>query len=123
LKNRQHNAPSSVPSVDESQLGDDAYELQLYISGATGRSRLAIENVKAIVDRHLAGRCRLVITDVYQEIDAARDEGVIVVPMLVKRRPLPLKRIIGDLSDTEHVLRALGVNCKTSRKEAGSERA
>lgn len=122
MKNRQHNAPSSVPSVDESQLGDDAYELQLYISGATGRSRLAIENVKAIVDRHLAGRCRLVITDVYQEIDAARDEGVIVVPMLVKRRPQPLKRIIGDLSDTEHVLRALGVNCKTSRKEADSER-
>ena len=122
MTNRQHNAASSVPSVDESQLGDDAYELQLYISGATGRSRLAIENVKAIVDRHLAGRCRLVITDVYQEIDAARDEGVIVVPMLVKRRPQPLKRIIGDLSDTEHVLRALGVNCKTSRKEADSER-
>jgi hypothetical protein len=45
------------------------------------------------------------------------------VPMLVKRRPLPLKRIIGDLSDTEHVLHGLGVNCKAPRNEAGSERA
>ena len=115
MKTLQRSANDSIPSDEGAQ---DLYELQLYVSGATSHSRLAIENIKAIVTEHLGERCRLTVTDIYQELDAVRDQDVVVIPMLVKRSPLPLKRIVGDLSNHEHVLRGLGIVCGS---EVGNE--
>jgi circadian clock protein KaiB len=69
----------------------------------------AIRNARRICDEHLAGRYELEVIDIFQQTERARDDQVIAVPVLVKRRPLPLKRIIGDLSDHEGVLRGLDV--------------
>lgn len=82
----------------------DGYELVLYISGATEHSRLALGNIKAIGEKHLKGRYRLEVVDLYQQPDRAREQEIVAVPMLVKKLPLPLRRMIGDLSNEEHVL-------------------
>lgn len=92
------------------QPGDGTYVLQLYAAGITAQSIRAIENLKAICDRYLDGQYELTIVDLYQEPERAQDAQVIASPTLVKSLPLPSRRVIGDLSDTLRVLRALGVH-------------
>jgi circadian clock protein KaiB len=80
------------------------YSLRLYIAGATSRSRQALENLKAVCETHLQGRYELEVIDVYQcPLQMERDR-VVAIPTLVKKLPLPLRHIIGDLSNTEKVL-------------------
>jgi circadian clock protein KaiB len=76
----------------------------LYISGATENSRLALLNIKALVDKYLGGCCRLSVVDLYQDPRRAAKHDVVAVPMLVKTLPLPVRRMIGDLSDEGRVL-------------------
>ena len=95
------------------QSNDGKYVLQLYAAGLTPQSRRAIENLKAICDTHLPGRYELTIVDIYQQPDRAHEEQVIAAPTLVKTAPLPLRRLIGDLSDTGRVLLALGLRSDT----------
>ena len=80
------------------------YVLHLYVTGMTPRSASAIENLKQICEEHLDGRYTLEVTDIYQYPQLARDEQIIAAPTLIKELPLPLRRIIGDLSDREKVL-------------------
>ena len=80
------------------------YVLHLYVTGMTSRSASAIENLKQICEEHLDGRYTLEVTDIYQHPQLARDEQIIAAPTLIKELPLPLRRIIGDLSDREKVL-------------------
>ena len=80
------------------------YVLHLYVTGMTPRSASAIENLKQICEEHLDGRYTLEVTDIYQHPQLARDEQIIAAPTLIKELPLPLRRIIGDLSDREKVL-------------------
>jgi circadian clock protein KaiB len=80
------------------------YDLVLFISGASERSRLALANIKAIVNEHLNGRYRLSVVDLYQQPQRAREHEIIAVPTLVKRLPQPLRRMIGDLSDEDKVM-------------------
>lgn len=80
------------------------YVLHLYVTGMTPRSALAIENLKQVCEKHLDGRYTLEVTDIYQHPQLARDEQIIAAPTLIKELPLPLRRIIGDLSDREKVL-------------------
>jgi circadian clock protein KaiB len=115
MSRREHTIEEQAASLRRGAR--DFYELELYISGATARSRSAVSNVKAVAEKHLKGRYRLVVTDLYQEPVKARDEQIIVVPMLVRRRPLPMQRIIGDLASEKHVLRGLEVDPKTDEKE------
>ena len=85
------------------------YDLVLFISGASDRSRLALANIKAIVNEHLNGRYRLSVVDLYQQPERAREHEIIAVPTLVKRLPEPLRRLIGDLSDEERVMVGLDI--------------
>jgi circadian clock protein KaiB len=85
------------------------YDLVLFISGASDRSRLALANVKAIVNEHLNGRYRLSVVDLYQQPQRAREHEIIAVPTLVKRLPQPLRRMIGDLSDEDRVMIGLDI--------------
>ncbi len=84
------------------------YSLRLYVSGSTPRSMRAIANLKRICERYLPNRVDLEVVDIYQmEGSAIQDEQLVAAPTLVKRLPLPLRRLIGDLSDEKRVLVAL----------------
>lgn len=85
------------------------YDLCLYVAGMTPRSTAAITRVRQLCDEHLHGRYALSVVDVAAEPALARAEQIIATPTLVKRLPLPLRRLIGDLSSTQRVLHALGV--------------
>jgi circadian clock protein KaiB len=92
-----------------SQKKEKEYVLRLYITGATPNSVRALTNIKAFCETHLQERYSLEIIDVYQQADIAEKEQLIALPLLIKKLPLPEKRLIGDLSDTEKVLRVLGL--------------
>lgn len=80
------------------------YELRLYVTGMTLRSANAIANARDICERHLRGRYELRIIDLFRQPTLAEGEQIFAAPTLVKVLPLPLRRIVGDLSDRERVL-------------------
>jgi len=80
------------------------YLLRLYVAGTTSNSVHAIANIKRICEEYLKGRYLLEVIDLYQHPTLARGEQIIAAPTLIKRLPLPLHRIIGDLSVSERVL-------------------
>ena len=80
------------------------YTLRLYITGSSPRSLRAVTNVKRICEEHLKGRYDLQIVDIYQQPVLAAGEQIIAAPTLIKKLPPPLRRLIGDMSNTEQVL-------------------
>jgi circadian clock protein KaiB len=99
----------------EQALEDAQHErfvLRLYVTGMTPRSTQAVATIKSICEEHLAGRYDLEVIDIYQHPVLARDEQIIAAPTLVKKLPAPLRRLIGDLSDTERVLLGLDLRPK-----------
>lgn len=84
-------------------------ELRLYVSGNTGRSTRAIKNLRNLCDSHLPGAYSLEVIDIYQNPGAAREAQIIAVPTLMKLKPLPVRLLIGDLSDTATLRSALGI--------------
>lgn len=86
--------------------------LKLYVAGQTVRSEHAIANLRRICEEDLAGQYELEIIDVLERPQLAEDEKIIATPMVTKELPLPLRRIIGDLSDSEKVLIGLDVQPK-----------
>jgi circadian clock protein KaiB len=81
--------------------------LRLYVTGMTPRSTRAVENVRLICEEHLQGRYDLEVIDIYQQPILAKGEQILAAPTLIKKLPLPLRRVIGDLSNTERVLLGL----------------
>ena len=90
------------------------YQLRLYVAGQTPRSLGAFTNLKKICDEHLKGRYELEIIDLLQKPQLARGDQILAVPTLVRRLPEPVKKIIGDLSNTERVLVGLDVRRRGS---------
>jgi circadian clock protein KaiB len=88
---------------------EDDLVLRLFITGATPNSIRAVENIKHICENHIHGKYSLEIIDVYQDRKIAEKEQIIALPLLIKKSPLPERRMIGDLSDTEKVLKGLGL--------------
>lgn len=86
-----------------------SYLLRLYVTGSTAGSLRAIRNIKRICEQHLAGLYILEVIDIYQRPDLAKSEQIIAAPTLIKSFPLPLKRLIGDLSNEDKVLLRLGI--------------
>jgi circadian clock protein KaiB len=86
-----------------------SYQLRLIVAGSTARSRRAIENLRRVCDEHLDGQVDLEIIDIYQQPELAGQYQVIAAPTLVKLLPLPVRRIIGDLSEDARVLRGLEI--------------
>lgn len=85
------------------------YILKLYVTGLTNRSARAIENLQIFCEKHLAGRYELQVIDVYQQPELTRSEQIVAIPTLIKKLPLPLRRLIGDMSDEERVLVGLDI--------------
>lgn len=85
------------------------YTLRLYVAGMTPRSQRAIENIKSIFETNYKGSYDLEVIDVFQHPELAKDAQILAVPMLIKQLPLPIRRLIGDMSDKERVLIGLGI--------------
>jgi len=89
-------------------VGSDAhYVLRLYITGTTSQSTRAILNIRKICEEHLEGRYELEVVDISQHPTLAIGEQIIAAPTLIKKLPLPLRRFIGDMSQTERILLGL----------------
>jgi circadian clock protein KaiB len=97
------------------------YLLRLYITGTSPRSMRAIGNIKKICEENLKGKYELEIVDVYQQPDVATDKMIVALPTLVKELPLPLRRLIGDLSNKKQVLAGLDIIPKARNPEPHSE--
>lgn len=82
----------------------ERYILRLFIAGTTPRSTLAILNIRKICEEHLPGRYDLQVIDVYQQPTLSEGEQIVAAPTLIKKLPLPLRRFIGDMSDTARLL-------------------
>ncbi|GAB2604441.1 circadian clock KaiB family protein [Spirosoma areae] len=100
------------PHQTEANHPDDGqpYQLHLFVTGASVNSVRAITNLKHLCETYLAGKYSLEVIDVYQQKDVAEQEQIIALPLLIKRQPLPERRLIGDMSDTEKVLKGLGLS-------------
>ena len=90
------------------------YVLRLYVTGMTPKSTQAITNVQELCEKHLAGRYELKVIDIYQQPKLAKGEQIIAAPTLIKKLPLPLRRLIGDMSDTERFLVGIDLKPKNS---------
>jgi circadian clock protein KaiB len=100
----------------KSSESDGTYLLRLYVTGSTPRSVRAIQNIRAICEEQLHGRYELDVVDIYQHPAGISTEQIVVTPTLVKQLPLPVRKLIGDLSNTERVLVGLDIRPqKTNR--------
>ncbi len=88
------------------------YVLRLYVAGLSPCSQKAIENIKRICNERLKGRCELTIQDIYQNPIIAKNGQILAAPTLVKEFPLPLRRFVGDMSETSKLLVGLDLSSK-----------
>jgi circadian clock protein KaiB len=88
------------------------YLLRLYITGTTPKSMRAIANIRKICDEHLKGRYELEVVDIYQQQELAKSANILAAPTLIKRLPLPLRKMIGDMANTDRILVGLDLRPK-----------
>jgi circadian clock protein KaiB len=94
------------------KAASDRYVLKLYVAGQSPKSVNAIANIKNICEENLQGRYELKVIDLYQQPHLAQGDQIVALPTLIKKLPPPLRRIIGDLSDTARVLVGLDIKKK-----------
>jgi circadian clock protein KaiB len=94
---------------------DDVWYLRLYVAGQSPRSLNAFANLNKLCEQHLAGRYEIETIDLVEHPARARDDDILAIPTLVRRLPHPVRKIIGDLSDTGRVLSGLRLRPQTSR--------
>lgn len=88
---------------------EDVWELRLYVAGQTPKSLAAFSNLKRICEQHMEGRYTIEVIDLVQNPQLARKDQILAIPTLVRKLPEPIRKIIGDLSNTEKVLVSLEV--------------
>jgi circadian clock protein KaiB len=88
----------------------EGYNLRLYVAGQTPKSLAAIANLKKLCEAHLSGRYRIDIVDLMQDPSLAQRDQIVAIPTLIRQPPEPMRRIIGDLSNTERVLVGLDLD-------------
>ena len=102
----------STKRVNHAQKKLDTYVLCLYIAGQTPKSMKAFGNLKKICEEHLEGRYQLQVVDLMENPKLASEDQILAIPTLVLELPLPVRKIIGDLSNTERVLVGLDLHRK-----------
>jgi circadian clock protein KaiB len=100
-------------ALNTSALRRAKYILRLYVTGSSGRSLRAVSNLKKLCEEHLSDEYDLEVIDIYENPAAAREEQIIAAPTLIKKLPLPLRRLVGDLSKEESVLFGLDLRPKS----------
>src|SRR5215213_2942600 len=93
------------------------YILRLYVSGSSGRSMRAVHNLRKICEEHLPGDYELEVIDIYKDPAAAREAQIVAAPTLVKKLPRPLRRFVGDLSNTQKILVGLDIYKRQDLKD------
>lgn len=88
----------------------DGYNLRLYVAGQTPKSMAAIANLKRLCEQHLTGRYLIEVIDLMKDPALAQRDQIVAIPTLIRQLPEPLKRVIGDLSNTEKVLVGLDIS-------------
>jgi circadian clock protein KaiB len=103
------NDGGTEPIESDSTSDQEFYILRLYVAGQTKKSLTAFANLKEICEKHLGGRYRIEVVDLLENPQLAKGDQILAVPTLVRRLPPPIKKIIGDLSNTERVLVGLDI--------------
>ena len=104
MLNLTQNNSGPEPAEPDDLSEDETYILRLYVAGQTSKSLAAFANLKKICEEHLSGRYRIEIVDLLENPQLAKGDQILAVPTLVRRLPPPIKKIIGDLSNTERLL-------------------
>ena len=97
----------------QSRRSEKAWELRLYVAGQTPKSLAAFANLKKICEEHLAGQYHIEVIDLIKKPQLASGDQILAIPTLVRKLPEPIRKIIGDLSDTERVL--VGLNLREQK--------
>jgi circadian clock protein KaiB len=105
-------------SVD---AGDVKYVLRLYITGSTPKAQDALRNIKKICEEELKGRYELEVIDVYQQPELAKQEQILAAPTLIRKLPLPLRKLVGDMSNKEKVVIGLEIMPDKKRMKEGNK--
>jgi len=100
-------------SANKRPRPEPVWDLRLYVAGSTPRSVRAVANLKKLCEIHLQGRYKLTVVDLHQTPEAAQGAQIVALPTLIQQLPLPLRRVIGDLSNTQRVLLALDIQPET----------
>jgi circadian clock protein KaiB len=110
LKGKLRNATEAFEqALKHSALRRAKYILRLYISGSSSKSLKAVQNLKKICEEHFPEDYELEVIDIYEDPAAARDEQIIAAPTLVKKLPVPIRKFVGDLSNTQKILVGLDI--------------
>ncbi len=104
--------PESERAIGSATAGEQTYELRLYVAGQTPKSILALANLRKICEEHLQGRYEIEVIDLIENPQLAQGDQILALPTLVRRLPEPIKKIIGDLSNTERVLVGLDLRVR-----------
>jgi circadian clock protein KaiB len=113
---KPRSSTKALEKLAGKRRSDTKYELRLYIAGMTPRSSRAIANVRRICEEHMAGRYDLEIVDLYQNPVLSKGEQIVAVPTLIKKLPTPLRKFIGDMSDTARILVGLDLRPKSDSR-------
>ena len=95
-------------------MNDEVFDLRLYVAGQTPKSIRAFANLRKICDEHLTGRYHIEVIDLLEDPQLGRGDQILALPTLVRKLPVPIKKIIGDLSNTERVL--VGLDLRPRQK-------
>lgn len=112
---RYRMATTSKRAADKAAIAK--WELKLYVAGQTAKSLQAFANLKRICEEHLSGEYRIEIVDLLQNPQLAKGDQIFALPTLVRKLPQPVRKIIGDLSNTERVLVGLDLQPRQSTRE------
>jgi circadian clock protein KaiB len=110
----QKRAPNKIEINSKGgRAREEKFILRLFVTGILPNSAQAIININSICEQYLKGKYELEIIDIYQQPSLALKEDIIAIPLLIKKYPLPQERIIGDMSNTEIILRMLRIKHKS----------
>jgi circadian clock protein KaiB len=103
------------------KANSEIWQLRLYVAGQTAKSLTAFANLKRLCDEHLSGKYKIEVIDLLKDPKLARGDQILAIPTLVRKLPQPVRKIIGDLSNTERVL--VGLDLRPTSVHASNERA
>lgn len=103
---------AAATELPDALAESEHYDLCLYVAGQSPRSLTALVNLKRLCEDHLPGRYEIDVVDLMESPQLAAQDEIIAIPTLVRRRPMPIRKVIGDLSNTERVLAGLQLEAK-----------
>lgn len=109
MKKRVQQSAAKAEKRQRHAKKESAYVLRLYITGSTPRAKSALIKVKKFCEEHLKDQYQLDVIDIYQQPAYAREAQIVAAPTLVKKLPEPLRKLVGDFSNAERVITALGL--------------